>query len=66
MTAGDEGLLQKAEHMVEDAAHAVEERAQNAEEKLEIAAGRGAFGGAAMWGWIALALIALGLLFMAG
>lgn len=66
MTAAEEGLLQKAEHMVEDAAHAVEERAHDAEEKLEIAAGRGTFGGAAMWGWIALALTALALLYMTG
>ena len=63
VTGAPENLLEKAEHVVEEAAHALEETAHEAEEKLEIAAGRGVFGGAAMWGWIVLALIALALLY---
>lgn len=58
----DEALLDRAEHEVEEAAQALEETAHVAEESLETAAGRGTFGGPVMWGWIALAVLALALL----
>ncbi|MEZ5839761.1 MAG: carbon monoxide dehydrogenase subunit G [Hyphomicrobiales bacterium] len=60
----EENIFERAEHIVEDAAHAVEETAHAAEERLETAAGRGAFGGPVVWAWIALALMAVGLLLM--
>ena len=59
-----ESLRERAEHIVEDAAHVVEETAHAAEEQLEAAAGKGSFGGPVMWAWIALALMAIGLLMM--
>lgn len=66
--AAEEGILERAEHVVADAAHLVEEVAgeaahkaaesvKHAEEAVEQAAVKGSFGGAAMWGWIALAVV---------
>ncbi|MEJ8476243.1 SRPBCC family protein [Roseibium algae] len=42
---------------VEDIGHAIEERLQDAEEKVEVAAGKGFFGGPLVWGLIALAAV---------
>ena len=64
----EEGLVEKAVDAVSEAAHAVgdaamraehaaEDVVRDAEEKLEVAAGKGAFGGPMVWGFIALAAL---------
>lgn len=65
----DEGLMEEAKtraieelptdayKAVQDAEHAIEERLHDVEEKVEVAAGRGVFGGPLVWGLIALAAI---------
>ncbi|WP_417671088.1 SRPBCC family protein [Roseibium sp.] len=42
---------------IEEVEHAIEERLHDAEEKVEVAAGKGAFGGPFVWGLIALAAV---------
>ncbi|WP_417688102.1 SRPBCC family protein [Roseibium sp.] len=42
---------------IEDVEHAIEDRVHDVEEKVEVAAGKGAFGGPVVWGLIALAAI---------
>jgi len=66
--SADEGVISEAVHMVEEAAenvaHKTAETVREAEEAVEKAAAGGLFGGAMMWGWIALAAIIIVLIFI--
>lgn len=54
----DSGVAEDAKRIaLEEAEHAVEETVHQAEEKLEVAAGKGAFGGPMVWGLIALGAV---------
>lgn len=54
----DSGVAEDAKRIaLEEAEHAVEETVHQVEEKLEVAAGKGAFGGPMVWGLIALGAV---------
>lgn len=56
-TKAIEDMPSDAYKAVQEAEHAIEERLHDVEEKVEIAAGKGAFGGPLVWGLIALAAV---------
>ena len=57
--------MTKDNHVLEDALHEAENAAIELEQEAEEAAAKGLLGGAEMWGLIALAALALGLLVFA-
>ncbi len=57
--------MPKDDHLLEDALHEAKNAAVELEHEAEEAAAKGLFGGAQMWGWIALALVAIILLIFA-
>ncbi len=56
-TKAIEGMPSEAYKAVQEAEHVIEERLHDVEEKVEVAAGRGVFGGPIVWGLIALAAV---------
>jgi len=56
-TKAIEDLPSDAYKAVQEAEHAIEERLHDVEEKVEVAAGKGVFGGPLVWGMIALAAV---------
>lgn len=56
-TKAIEDLPSDAYKAVQGAEHAIEERLHDVEEKVEVAAGKGAFGGPLVWGLIALGAV---------
>ncbi len=56
-TKAIEDMPSDAYKAVQEAEHAIEERLHDVEEKVEVAAGKGAFGGPLVWGLIALAAV---------
>ncbi|HAT86070.1 SRPBCC domain-containing protein [Cohaesibacter gelatinilyticus] len=54
----------KAHENFGETLHSLEDAAMELENEAEIAAGKGVLGGAQMWGWIALALVVLILIFL--
>ena len=58
-------MAHKVEEVASEAAHQAAETVKHAEEAVEEAAAKGVFGGAMMWGWIALAALVILLIFFA-
>lgn len=56
-TIAMEHATEETVHAFQRAEHAVEETLHNAEEKLEVAAGKGQFGGPMVWGLVALGAV---------
>ncbi|WP_346896917.1 carbon monoxide dehydrogenase subunit G [uncultured Roseibium sp.] len=56
-TKAIEEMPSEAYKAAQDAEHVIEERLHDVEEKVEVAAGRGVFGGPIVWGLIALAAV---------
>jgi carbon monoxide dehydrogenase subunit G len=56
-TKAIEELPSEAFKAVQEAEHVIEERLHDVEEKVEVAAGKGIFGGPIVWGLIALAAV---------
>ncbi|GGB61914.1 hypothetical protein GCM10011316_37380 [Roseibium aquae] len=62
--AAVEHAVEEVYHKAEDALHDVEEGYHKAEEKLEVAAGKGAYGGPMVWGLVALGALIIVLALM--
>lgn len=56
-TKAIEDMPSEAYKAVQEAEHVIEERLHDVEEKVEVAAGKGVFGGPIVWGLIALAAV---------